>query len=265
MTSFVRTGSNKSKGHPLKVIIVDDHDLFRRGLSDLLNTIKGLKVVGEAASSEEALLLVDTIHADLVFLDLSLSDGNALPIIQTLRGRATTLSIIVLSATQTDDTLLQAMLAGASGYLTKDLPAPEIASLLHQFLNGELALSAQTASRLIQVLIDKHQELEAALHAQISEPHAVSAVDSSSRLTAMAASPEVEPAHSPPLLDLLTSQEEKIYQLMKRGLTNKEIAKELAISHFTVGKHVQNILHKLKVLNRTQAVSYTAFEGGTFR
>lgn len=265
MTQTASRAQKKSKDDALKVLIVDDHELFRRGLRDLINTIQELKVIGEAASSREALSIIEATPVDLVILDLSLSDGSALPVIPIIRERAAAPSVIVLSASIDDDVLLQAMLSGASGYLTKDLTAPEIASLLYQFSRGGLALAPGTASKLIQLLIDRNRELEEARRARLPASNSTLPVATASHATGLTPPAEEKPAPTPSRLSLLTPQEEKIYQLVRQGKTNKEIAKKLSISHYTVSKHVQNILHKLKVMNRTQAVSYTAFEGGVSR
>lgn len=265
MTQTVSRVQDKSEDDALKVLIVDDHELFRRGLRDLINTIRELKVIGEAASSREALSIIAAAPVDLVILDLSLSDGSALPVVQIIRERAAAPSVIVLSASIDDDALLQAMLSGASGYLTKDLTAPQIAKLLYQFSQGGLALAPGTAGKLIQLLIDRNRELEEALRARLPDSNSTVPAATVSHAAGLTHPAEEKPAPTPSLRSLLTPQEEKIYQLMKQGKTNKEIAKKLSISHYTVGKHVQNILHKLKVMNRTQAVSYTAFEGGDSR
>ncbi|SRR5579871_1756544 len=259
MTPLRISGSNKNKNHLTKVLIVDDHDLFRRGLRDLIGTIQGMKVVGEAASSQEALSLIDVLHADLVLLDLSLADGNALALIHTMQSFTPAPKVIVLSATLTDEMLLFAMLSGASGYLTKDLMASEISRLLSHFLKGGLALAPASSDKLIQLLLARNQELEAQTRSpdtRTSQP-----ADSLSQKIVHTIYDEEKGATTTKLLAVLTPQEEKIYRLMKKGRTNKEIAAQLAISRFTVGKHVQNILHKLNAVNRTQAVSYTAFEG----
>src|SRR5579864_367381 len=105
----------------LRVMIVDDHELLRNGLRDLLNSIQGFTVVEEASSCQGALAKVETTPLDLVLLDLFLPDGDAIPLIRQIRQRNSPPSVIILSATVSDDYLLDAMLAGASGYLTKDM------------------------------------------------------------------------------------------------------------------------------------------------
>lgn len=238
----------------LRLLIVDDHEIVRYGLRDVINTIKGFTIVAEASSCQDALAQIQRTAIDLVFLDLSLPDGNGMDLIRLLRQRSTPLAIIVLSATLNDDLLLETMLAGACGYLTKDIPATEIVRLLQGFRQGEMVMTSSVASRLINLLVQKCLDLTVEDETTVS------------KITPNHHSHDAYPTDSLPdigtsPLQHLTPQEDKIFQLMRLGQSNKQIAAQLSISHFTVGKHVQNILRKLGVINRTQAASYTASEG----
>ncbi len=238
----------------LRVMIVDDHEIVRQGLREVLSTIKGFTVVAEASTCRAALAHIQRRAIDLVFIDLSLPDSDGMELVHALRHRDAPPFIIVLTATMNDDLLLETMLAGASGYLTKDVPAAEIARLLQNFHHGEMVLTSPLASRLINLLVHKCLSLEENQIAAKSEispstPPDRQALDT--HLQRIASSP----------LSHLTPQEEKIFQLVRLGLSNKQIASQLSISRFTVGKHIQNILRKLRVTNRTQAASYTSFEG----
>lgn len=238
----------------IRLMIVDDHEIVRRGLREVINTIKGFTVVAEASTYRDALAYIQRRTIDLVCLDLSLPDGDGLELVHILRHRDAPPNIIVLSATLNDDLLLETMLAGASGYLTKDVPAAEIARLLQNFSQGEMVLTSPVASQLINLLVQKCLSLETSQIAAKSETSPPSQPDQQSvdsHLPQTASSP----------LSHLTPQEEKIFQLVRKGLSNKQIASQLSISRFTVGKHIQNILRKLGVSNRTQAASYTSFEG----
>lgn len=241
--------------HPLRVMIVDDHELFRHGLRDLINSIEGFQVIAEAGSCNEALRLAKHMHIDLVMLDMYLQDGNGIQVTHQLRKEFTpSPRVIILSAMMYDDSLLEAILAGAHGFLTKDMSMEEISNALIKFQHGELALQTSTTTSLVRLLVQKYQEVvtELAAHqqggilsAKISSPQ--------SNLVVSAASTAIS---------LLTQQESKVFQLLRRGQSNKQIATQLSISPYTVGKHIQNILRKLGVANRTQAVAYTFFEGG---
>lgn len=247
-----------SEGQSIRLMIVDDHEVLRHELREVMNTVKGVTVVAEACSYQDTLTQIKHTAIDMVFMDLSLPDGNGIELVHVLKQRSAPPAIIVLSATLNDDILLEAMLAGASGYLIKDIPAAEIVQLLQGFQRGELVMTASVASRLINLLIQKCLMLEMS---QVASKHETDAT--------------MPPGHYPQdvhpidplqnressLLSHLTPQEDKIFRLMRLGLSNKQIASQLAISRFTVGKHIQNILRKLGVTNRTQAALYTSFEG----
>lgn len=247
-----------STDHPLRVMIVDDHELFRHGLRDLINSIEGFQVIAEASFCNEALTLAKHMHIDLVMLDMYLQDGNGIQVTHQLRQEFTpSPRVIILSAMVYDDLLLEAILAGAHGYLTKDMSRGEITNALLRFQQGELALLPATTASLVHLLVQKYQEVVAEL----------ATYQQGGNLTAKFPSPrssesnQVESASST-AISLFTPQESKVFQLLRHGKSNKQIAAQLSISPYTVGKHIQNILRKLGVANRTQAVAYTLFEGG---
>ena len=242
----------------LKILIVDDHEVFRCGLRDLLNDIDGFQVVAEASTCQEALAQLEAVPVELVLLDLYLSDVKGIDTVHQVRKVFPQPRVIILSATLDDDLLLESVLAGIAGYLTKDTPAADIVKALKGFLQGQLAMIPPVLTRLVELLVQKYYAFETAL--TIYQQNETKAFD---RATSEIPTPNIiPPTHSPHIsLPNLTPQEEKVYQLMRRGYSNKQIASQLFISRFTVGKHVQNILHKLGATNRTQAVSYNSFEG----
>ena len=244
---------------PVRVMLVDDHEIWRQGVCNIINTTGGFTIVAEASTCQDALARFDSIAIDLVFLDLLLPDGNGMELVRLLRQHSTPPSIIVLSAKLNDDLLLEAMFAGASGYLTKDIPATEIARLLKGFSRGDLVLTSPIASRLIHLLIAQCHVRESGRVAENNEVSVSTPRDW--RAQDPAPADLLQEGEASPL-SLLTAQEDKIFQLMRQGLSNKQIASQISISRFTVGKHIQNILRKLGVTNRTQAASYTSFEGG---
>ncbi len=247
---------------PVRVLLVDDHEMLRYGMRDVIDTIDGYTVVAEAYSCQSTLVQIEQVAIDLIFLDLSLPDGDGINLIGQIKRRADPPTIIVLSATLDDDTLLETMLAGASGYLTKDIPAAEIARLLKGFQRGELAMLPLVAARLVKLLVKQYLILETKYDAPGGTLFPSPSQQKRRLQPDHASVPLRASAHNPSPLHLLTPQEEKIFVLMRQGSSNKQIAAQLAISPFTVGKHIQNILRKLGVINRTQAASYTAFEGG---
>jgi DNA-binding NarL/FixJ family response regulator len=243
----------------LDVLIVDDHEVFRYGLRDLVNAIDGFHVIAEASKYEEVQAKIEEIPIDLVLLDLHLPDVEGTDGVRQLRRDCPQSRVIIISATMDDQLLLEAVLAGVSGYLTKDTSALDIVKALKGFRRGELAMLPTVAAHVIELLVQKCHLLETEFSIQ-QRDEAKELNDSRSDIPdTLLTSPSLSSYTS---LPALTPQEEKVYQLMLRGQSNKQIAAQLYISRFTVGKHVQNILHKFGVTNRTQAVSYTLFEGG---
>ena len=275
MNTFVSRSINKEAQQntgnlqrtlPLRVMIVDDHEIFRHGLRDLINGIQGFLVVAEATSTIQALSLLESMPIDLVLMDLSLKGDDGLDATLQLKQSASPPSVIILSATMTNDTLMNAILAGVDGYLTKDIPAADIVNTLQGFQQGALAILPAVAADVIHMLVKKCNDLAwrcDSLEAELilNDQHESKSVEISvpSMLQTGQASAKGISFSTP---QSLTHQEEKVFHLMRLGHSNKHIAAQLSISHFTVGKHVQNILRKLRVKNRTQAVSYTSFEGG---
>jgi two-component system response regulator DegU len=239
----------------LRVMIVDDHEVFRLGIRDLLNTVEGFCVAAHAGSCKDALAQIEAHPVDLVLLDLYLPDAEGIDAVHQLRKIIPQLPVIILSATMDDDLLLHAVLAGVSGYLTKDTIAIDIVKALQAYRRGELAMLPAVVAHAVNLLAHQCNQLEVEL--TLSQQHKKELLDEHNADGRASSTQSLNPS-----LQILTPQEEKIYHLMRRGLSNKQIATQLFISHFTVGKHVQNILRKLGVTNRTQAVSYTSFEGG---
>ena len=239
-----------------RVLIVDDHEVFRRGLRDLINDMDGFEVVAEGGSCSDALTKVAQMHIDLVVLDVYLPDGDGTQIIRQLKKMsAQPLSVIILSAVMSDETLVDAILAGAEGYLTKDMPADAILKSLKGIQEGQLALPRAVTSKLVSLLVQKLSEsaAELPLPTQNDIPLRTPAPlrDEKGDLAAL-------PSNK--ALPTLTQQEVRVFELLRGGYSNKQIAARLSISPYTVGKHVQNILRKFGVSNRTQAVFYSSSE-----
>lgn len=240
----------------IRVMIAEDHEVIRHAMRDILHTCGRFTVVAEASTSREALELFNAEPVDLILLDLFLRDGNAFHLIHEICQRSS--HIIIFSAVLSDEMLLQVMVAGASGYITKDTPLADIIALLEQYKPGELVMSSQVMLRLTHLLLKEYltlsQEYEilSTRLQQLTQTDAVQNIHEADRT-------EKAQVSSLPAT-ILTPQEEKIFQLLRRGDSNKQIATQLSISRFTVGKHVQNILRKLGATNRTQAVSFTALE-----
>lgn len=246
-------------GKPLRVMITSIHEIFRHGLRNILINVDGFDVVAEASNCSEMLKQAARMPIDVVLMGSSLPDAGAIEAIQLLRTLAQPPQVVLFSTQMDEDELLEALWAGASGYLTKDLPAKDIINALQSMQRGELALLPPTATTVIRRLMKKYKDGETASETRLpnSRPAPASVTTISSKSPSKASSISL----SDFALNKLTKQEYKVFQLMCQGLSNKQIATRLSISPYTVGKHVQQILRKLGVLNRTQAVSYASSEG----
>src|SRR5258708_14927367 len=170
MNGFVSYSNNRGMSLPdqcLRVLIDDDHEIFRHGLRDLINSIEGFQVVAEAGSCKNALALAEQRPIDLVVLDMYLPDGDGIDVTRQLRQQVIpSPRVIILSAVIYDDTLVDAILAGAQGYLTKDMPASDIVNALKGFQRGELALLPTVTTNLVQMIVQKYSEDSTKLYIQ---------------------------------------------------------------------------------------------------
>ena len=245
-------------GKSLRVMITSVHEIFRHGLRNILIDVDGFEVVAEASNCSEMLKQAARMQIDVVLMGSSLPDAGAIEAIQHLRNLDSPPQVVLFSSTMDEEELLDALLAGASGYLTKDLPAKDVINALQSLQGGELALLPRTATTVIRRLVKKCKDVETTSKTRL--PNARPAVASLSTISSKSASKTSSINFSDFALKKLTRQEYKVFQLMHQGLSNKQIATKLSISPYTVGKHVQQILRKLGALNRTQAVLYALSE-----
>ena len=202
---------------PLRVLVVDDHRLFRQGLIGLMRTRPDLvEIVGEASSGCEALHLVAQLKPDVVLMDIHMPDGDGLEATACVRERFPNVSVVMLTASESNDHLFQAMRLGASGYLLKDLDADELFDLLGGVERGEVVMTRAMSARLLRQ----------------------------------------SDAGDDPTTDILTEREIDVLRLVAQGASNPQIADELCISINTVKVHLRNIMDKLRVDNRSQAAVY---------
>jgi DNA-binding NarL/FixJ family response regulator len=200
----------------VRILIADDHPLFRDGLRSLLQS-QGHEVVGETRDGKQAVAMALALHPDLVLMDVSMPELDGLAATRELTAQHPGIKVVILTASDQDETLFEAIKAGAQGYLLKNLEAEEFFSLLDRASRGEPALTPALARKLL---------LEFA-----------------------------KPAVTDP--DALTDREREVLDLMVEGVTsNRKLAKNLGVSENTVKFHVRNILDKLRLHNRAQAVGY---------
>ncbi|HET7801381.1 MAG TPA: response regulator transcription factor [Humibacillus xanthopallidus] len=210
----------------IRVLIVDDHALYRRGLLTVLEVEDGIEVVGEAADGIEAVDQAEETLPDVIVMDVSMPKRGGIDACRVIKQRVPSARILMLTSSDDEANLFEAVRAGANGYLLKDVPPEEVAAGIRGVHQGQSLLSPMMASKLL---------LE---FAQISQ-----------RDTVPAPTPGLE-------LPRLTERELGILRLVARGRLNREIAAELYISENTVRNHIRNILDKLQMHSRMEAAMY---------
>jgi DNA-binding NarL/FixJ family response regulator len=207
-------GSERHDG--LRVVVVDDHPMFREGLRVALETGTEITVVGEAERAGDAVDLVDRTDADLVVMDLHLPDGSGLKAVEALRAARPGLAVLVMTMSEDDDAIAAALRAGARGYLLKSAGRTEVLDAIRAVAHGGSVFSARVAARLT---------------ALVSQSYA--------RRGAFA---------------MLTERECEILDLVARGYDNRRIAADLHLSDKTVRNHVSNVMAKLDAASRAEAI-----------
>lgn len=207
----------------IKVLVVDDHAVVRRGIKALLDLESGMEVVGEAAGGLEAMVLAEKLDPDVILMDLVMPDIDGVEAIRRIRSADPDATILVLTGFGSDDKLFPAINAGALGYLLKDATPQELIKAIRDAADGLSPLDPAVARRLVREFARD----------RTAEP----------------------PGES------LTERETEVLRHLARGFRNEEIAKRLYISDATVRTHVSNILAKLNLDNRTQAALYALREG----
>lgn len=200
-----------------RLLIADDHDLARAGLRSMLDGERGLEVVGEAADGQQALALCRRLRPDLVLMDVRMPKLDGLTATSAIKRECTGTSVIMVTMHENSDYLLEALKAGAAGYVLKGATKREIITTVRQVLGGESALQPELATRLLRRLANEGPTDAAA------------------------------PAEQ------LTPREREVLRLVAQGQTNQEIGRELTLSVSTVKTHVEHIIAKLEVSDRTQA------------
>ena len=223
---------------PARLILVDDHRLARESLQDMLADESDVEVVGEASNGREALALCANLRPDLVLMDVRMPKMDGLAATREIKQMFPRIAVMVVTMHENTDYLLEALKAGAAGYILKDALEHEVVGAVRQVLNGESPLDTELAARLLRRLAAESEKRE---H-KLEQPR------------------QYQGTH----VELLTQREIEVLDRLKLGLTNLQIAQELFISAFTVERDVENIIVKLGVSDRTQAV-VRALELGLLR
>jgi DNA-binding NarL/FixJ family response regulator len=222
-----------SEGHgiegddTIRVLIADDQALFRRGLYVVLGTEDKIEVVAEAENGEEAVAKVEELAPDVVLMDVRMPKVNGIDATRQIRDISPSTKILMLTVSDDEDDLYEAIKAGANGYLLKEISVEEVAEAIRAVAQGQSLISPSMASKLL------------------------------SEFNALAK--RAEERHQFPA-PTLTGRELEVLRLVARGMSNREIADELYISENTVKNHVRNILEKLHLHSRMEAVIYAVRE-----
>lgn len=210
----------------IRLLIVDDHAIVRRGMKALLAQIDDMAVIGEASDGAEAIAQASTLQPDVILMDLMLPNVNGIEAIRQISARHPAIAILALTSFASDDKVFPAIKAGALGYMLKNADLEELVTAIRQVHRGEPSLHPNIARKVLR---------------ELRQPQ----------------------ADRTPLPEPLTARELEVLQLIAKGLSNQEIADHLVVAEPTVRTHVSRILDKLHLVNRVQATLYAMREGLT--
>jgi DNA-binding NarL/FixJ family response regulator len=209
-----------ARGRKVGVFLLDDHEIVRRGVRELLEAEPDIEVVGEASTAEAALARVPALRPDVAVLDVRLPDGNGVSVCRALRSQTPETGCLMLTSFGDDEALLDAVMAGAAGYVLKQIRGTDLVGAVRAVAAGQSMISRETAARLLD---------RAGEQARAADP-----------------------------LARLTGQERRILELIGSGLTNRQIGEELGLAEKTVKNYVSGLFAKLGMERRTQAAAYAA-------
>ncbi|MEW9531752.1 response regulator [Microbispora sp. NPDC049125] len=204
----------------IRVFLLDDHEVVRRGVAALLDSEDDIDVIGEAGTAESAIARIPALRPDVAVLDVRLPDGDGVQVCREVRSRVPGLACLMLTSFADDDALFQAVMAGASGYVLKQIHGSDLIGAVRTVAAGQSLLDPQTTATMLQRLRD-------------------------------------QAAYKDPLA-ALTDQERHILELIGEGLTNREIGTRMFLAEKTVKNYVSSLLSKLSMHRRTQAAAFAA-------
>lgn len=217
----------KETMEPLRILLVDDHVLFRKGIASLISSRPDMKVVGEAGDGIEAVPLAKETRPDVVLLDVNMPRRDGLETVKVLKQEIPELDIVMLTISDDDQHLFEAVKNGAKGYLLKNLEPPQLYDMLDKVRQGEAPISGVMAAKILR---------------EFGQP------------------PEIQ-TPPPEQGNELTPREVQVLEYVVKGASNKDIAESLHIAENTVKIHLRNILEKLHVQNRIQAAVHAVRKG----
>jgi DNA-binding NarL/FixJ family response regulator len=212
--------ADSSSTSSIRVFLMDDHEIVREGLRALLESQQDFEVVGEASTAAEGLARIPPLHPDVAVLDVRLPDGDGVQVCREVRAAAPEIKCLMLTSFADDEALFEAIMAGASGYVLKQIKGTDIVNAIRRVAAGESLLDPDATKRVLERIRNPPEQDE--------------------RLAS------------------LTPQERRILQLITDGLTNRQIADEMFLAEKTVKNYVSNLLAKLGMERRTQAAVYGA-------
>ncbi|MGI6206583.1 MAG: response regulator [Anaerolineae bacterium] len=210
----------------IRILLAEDHDLVREGTRRLLEQYSDLAVVGEAADGEEAVRLTGELGPDVVVMDVRMPKLNGIQATRALKAAHPQVRVLVLSAHEDDSYVFPLLEAGADGYLLKTASGEDLAQAIRSVMRGQSVFDSQVMSKVVSRLDSRHRTYS-----------------------------------GEGLAEALTEREMEVLRALSTGKSNKEIAADLAISTYTVQVHVRNILGKLGVSSRTEAVAFALRQG----
>ena len=206
------------RGGPIRVFLLDDHEIVRRGIKDLLESEGDIEVVGESGLAQEAARRIPALRPDVAILDGRLPDGSGIEVCRQVRSVDPTIAGLILTSYDDDDALFAAIMAGAAGYILKQVGGNDLVETVRRVAAGQSTLDPSVTARVLDRLRN---------------------------------GPRVDPE-----LDALSAQEQRILDLIGEGLTNREIAERMYLAEKTVKNYVSSMLAKLRLTSRTQAAIF---------
>jgi DNA-binding NarL/FixJ family response regulator len=205
---------------PIKVFLLDDHEIVRRGVKELLETEHDIIVVGEAGTAASALARIPALRPDVAVLDVRLPDGNGVTVCREIRSKMPEIACLMLTSFGDDEALFDAIMAGAAGYVLKQIRGTDLVGAVRTVASGESMLDPEAASKVMARMRD-------------------------------------QASHADPLAGL-TGQERRILELIGEGLTNRQIGQRMYLAEKTVKNYVSALFAKLGMERRTQAAAYAS-------
>lgn len=214
------TAQTPGNAGTIRVFLMDDHEVVRRGVAALLSAEDDIEVIGEAGTAAEALARIPAVRPDVAVLDVRLPDGDGVSVCRELRSRLPELACLMLTSFDDDDALFEAVMAGAAGYVLKQIHGSDLVGAVRTVATGQSLLDPRSTARMLERLRTRQEK---------SDP-----------------------------LKGLTEQERHILELIGEGLTNRQIGERLFLAEKTVKNYISNIFAKLGMSRRTQAAALAA-------